>query len=83
MATDAMVLTSNIALSGRDEFFMRGDTFLRALDGLFDKESGLVMRNPNTAAGGLDPRSVEVVPQATKVGGLVQGGVGKHRESHR
>jgi len=47
-----MVLTSNIALSGRDEFFMRGDTFLRALDGLFDKESGLVMRNPNTAAGG-------------------------------
>ncbi|MGE9980859.1 hypothetical protein ACQRAJ_01275 [Collinsella sp. SGI.184] len=41
---NAMVLTSNIAPSGWDEFFTDDDTLLCALDRLFDKASVLVMR---------------------------------------
>ena len=41
---NAMVLTSNIAPSGWDEFFTGDDTLLCALDRLFDKASMFVMR---------------------------------------
>lgn len=52
---NAMVLTSNIAPSGWDEFFTGDDTLLCALDRLFDKASVFVMRARATAAGSLTP----------------------------
>ena len=44
-----MVLTSNVAPSGWDEFFTGDDTLLCALDRLFDKASVFVMRGPSFA----------------------------------
>lgn len=67
---NAMVLTSNIAPSGWDEFFTGDDTFLCALDRLFDKASVFVMRGPSYRGRGLDTYSVEAVPQAVKVRGI-------------
>ncbi|MFR1681291.1 MAG: ATP-binding protein [Collinsella sp.] len=64
---NAMVLTSNIAPSGWDEFFTGDDTLLCALDRLFDKASVFVMRGPSYRGRGLDTYSVEAVPQAVKV----------------
>ena len=54
-----MVLTSNIAPSGWDEFFTGDDTLLCALDRLFDKASMFVMRDPSYRGRGLDTYSVE------------------------
>lgn len=67
---NAMVLTSNIAPSGWDEFFTGDDTLLCALDRLFDKASVFVMRGPSYRGRGLDTYSVEAVPQAVKVRGI-------------
>ncbi len=67
---NAMVLTSNIAPSGWDEFFTGDDTLLCALDRLFDKASVFVMRGPSCRGMGLDTYSVEAVPQAVKVRGI-------------
>lgn len=67
---NAMVLTSNIAPSGWDEFFAGDDTLLCALDRLFDKASVFVMRGPSYRGRGLDTYSVEAVPQAVKVRGI-------------
>ena len=67
---NAMVLTSNIAPSGWDEFFTGDDTLLCALDRLFDKASVFVMRGPSHRGRGLDTYSVEAVPQAVKVRGI-------------
>lgn len=67
---NAMVLTSNIAPSGWDEFFTGDDTLLCALDRLFDKASVFVMRGPSYRGGELDTYSVEAVPQAVKVRGI-------------
>lgn len=67
---NAMVLTSNIAPSGRDEFFTGDDTLLCALDRLFDKASVFVMRGPSYRGRELDTYSVEAVPQAVKVRGI-------------
>ncbi len=55
---NAMVLTSNIAPSGWDEFFTGDDTLLCALDRLFDKASVFVMRGPSYRGRGLDTYSV-------------------------
>lgn len=57
-----MVLTSNIAPSGWDEFFTGDDTLLCALDRLFDKASVFVMRGPSYRGRELDTYSVEAVP---------------------
>ncbi len=54
VAPNAMVLTSNIAPSGWDEFFTGDDTLLCALDRLFDKASVFVMRGPSYRGRGLD-----------------------------
>lgn len=67
---NAMVLTSNIAPSGWDEFFTGDDTLLCALDRLFDKASVFVMRGPSYRGRELDTYSVEAVPQAVKVRGI-------------
>lgn len=67
---NAMVLTSNIAPSGWDEFFTGDDTPLCALDRLFDKASVFVMRGPSYRGRELDTYSVEAVPQAVKVRGI-------------
>lgn len=67
---NTMVLTSNIAPSGWDEFFTGDDTLLCALDRLFDKASVFVMRGPSYRGRGLDTYSVEAVPQAVKVRGI-------------
>lgn len=67
---NAMVLTSNIAPSGWDEFFTGDETLLCALDRLFDKASVFVMRGPSYRGRGLDTYSVEAVPQAVKVRGI-------------
>ena len=67
---NAMILTSNIAPSGWDEFFTGDDTLLCALDRLFDKASAFVMRGPSCRGRGLDTYSVEAVPQAVKVRGI-------------
>lgn len=67
---NAMILTSNIAPSGWDEFFAGDDTLLCALDRLFDKASVFVMRGPSYRGRGLDTYSVEAVPQAVKVRGI-------------
>lgn len=67
---NAMVLTSNIAPSGWDEFFTGDNTLLCALDRLFDKASVFVMRGPSYRGRGLDTYSVEAVPQAVKVRGI-------------
>ena len=67
---NAMVLTSNIAPNGWDEFFTGDDTLLCALDRLFDKASVFVMRGPSYRGRGLDTYSVEAVPQAVKVRGI-------------
>ena len=67
---NAMVLTSNIAPSGWDEFFTGDDTLLCALDSLFDKASVFVMRGPSYRGRELDTYSVEAVPQAVKVRGI-------------
>ena len=67
---NAMVLTSNIAPSGWDEFFTGDDTLLCAIDRLFDKASVFVMRGPSYRGRGLDTYSVEAVPQAVKVRGI-------------
>ena len=67
---NAMVLTSNIAPSGWDEFFTGDDTLLCALDRLLDKASVFVMRGPSYRGRGLDTYSVEAVPQAVKVRGI-------------
>lgn len=67
---NAMVLTSNIAPSGWDEFFTGDDTLLCALDRLFDKASVFVMRGPSYRGRELDTYSVEAVPQAVKVKGI-------------
>lgn len=67
---NAMVLTSNIAPSGWDEFFTGDDTLLCALDRLFDKASVFVMRGPSYRGRGLDTYSVEAVPQAVKMRGI-------------
>lgn len=71
---NAMVLTSNIAPSGRDEFFTGDDTLLcaldRLLDRLLDKASVFVMRGPSYRGSGFDTYSVEAVPQAVKVRGI-------------
>ena len=72
---NAMVLTSNIAPSGRDEFFTGDDTLLCALDRLFDKASVFVMRGPSYRGRELDTYSVEAVPQAVKVRGIQPEGV--------
>lgn len=75
---NAMVLTSNIAPSGWDEFFTGDDTLLCALDRLFDKASVFVMRGPSYSGSGFDTYSVEAVPQAVKVrGDPARGDVGK------
>ena len=52
-----MVLTSNIAPSGWDEFFTGDDTLLCALDRPFDKASMFVMRDPSYRGRGLDTYS--------------------------
>lgn len=67
---NAMVLTSNIAPSGWDEFFTGDDTLLCALDRLFDKASVFVIRGPSYRGRELDTYSVEAVPQAVKVRGI-------------
>lgn len=67
---NAMVLTSNIAPSGWDEFFTGDDTLLCALDRLLDKASVFVMRGPSYRGSGFDTYSVEAVPQAVKVRGI-------------
>lgn len=67
---NAMVLTSDIAPSGWDEFFTGDDTLLCALDRLFDKASVFVMRGPSYRGRELDTYSVEAVPQAVKVRGI-------------
>lgn len=67
---NAMVLTSNIAPSGWDEFFTGDDTLLCALDRLVDKASVFVMRGPSYRGRELDTYSVEAVPQAVKVRGI-------------
>ena len=72
---NAMVLTSNIAPSGWDEFFTGDDTLLCALDRLFDKASVFVMRGPSYRGRGLDTYSVEAVPQAVKVRGILPEGM--------
>ena len=72
---NAMVLTSNIAPSGWDEFFTGDDTLLCALDRLFDKASVFVMRGPSYRGRGLDTYSVEAVPQAVKVRGIQPDGM--------
>ena len=64
---NAMILTSNFAPSGWDEFFTGDDTLLCALDRLFDKASVFVMRGPSFRGRELDTYSVEAVPQATKL----------------
>ena len=72
---NAMVLTSNVAPSGWDEFFTGDDTLLCALDRLFDKASVFVMRGPSFRGRELDTYSVEAVPQATKLRGMQPKGV--------
>ena len=67
---NAMVLTSNIAPSGWDEFFTGDETLLCALDRLFDKASVFVMRGPSYRGRELDTYSVEAVPQAVKMRGI-------------
>ena len=70
-----MVLTSNAAPSGWDEFFTGDDTLLCALDRLFDKASVFMMRGPSYRGRELDTYSVEAVPQATKVRGMQPKGI--------
>lgn len=53
------------------KFFMRDDTFLCAHAGLFDKTSVLVMRSSKNRGRELDACSVEVVPQVTKIKGVL------------
>lgn len=72
---NAMVLTSNVAPSGWDEFFTGDDKLLCALDRLFDKASVFVMRGPSFRGRELDTYSVEAVPQATKLRGMQPKGV--------
>ena len=72
---NAMVLTSNVAPSGWDEFFTGDNTLPCALDRLFDKASVFVMRGPSFRGRELDTYSVEVVPQATKLRGMQPKGV--------
>ena len=50
---------------------MRDDTLLCAHAGLFDKTSVLVMRSSKNRGRELDACSVEVVPQVTKVEGVL------------
>lgn len=75
---NAMVLTSNIAPSGWDEFFTGDDTLLCALDRLFDKASVFVMRGPSYRGRRLDTYSVEAVPPGGEgEGDPARGDVGK------
>lgn len=60
-----MVLTSNIAPSGWDRFFVGDDMLLCALDQLFDKASVFMMRKPSYRRRRLGTYSAEAVPQAT------------------
>lgn len=72
---NAMVLASNVAPSGWDEFLAGDDTLLCALDRLFDKASVFVMRGPSFRGRELDTYSVEAVPHATKLRGMQPKGV--------
>lgn len=66
---NTMIITSNVAPSGWDEFFTGDDTLLCALDRVFDKASVFVMRGPSYRGRGCETYSVEAVPQATKTRG--------------
>ena len=66
---NAIVLTSNVAPSGWDDFFAGDDALLCALDRLFDRASVFMMRGPSYRGRGPDTYSVEAVPRATKVRG--------------
>ena len=65
-APNTLILTSNVAPSGWDEFFTGDDTLLCALDRVFDKASVFMMRGPSFRGRGLDTFSVEALPQAIK-----------------
>ena len=65
-APNTLILTSNVAPSGWDEFFAGDDTLLCALDRVFDKASVFMMRGPSFRRRGLDTFSVEALPQATR-----------------
>jgi DNA replication protein DnaC len=73
---NAMIHTSNVAPSSRDEFLAEDEALPCALDRVFDRTSVFMMRGPSYRGRGLDTYSVEVVPQATNVrGGCSSGGV--------
>lgn len=65
-APNTLILTSNVAPSGWDEFLAGDDTLLCALDRVSDKASVLVMRGPSFRGRGLDTFSVEALPKAIR-----------------
>ena len=65
-APNTLILTSNVAPSGWDEFFTGDDTLLCASGRVSGKASVLVMRGPSFRGRGLDTFSVEALPQAIK-----------------
>ena len=65
-APNTLILTSNVAPSGWDEFLAGDDTLLCASGRVSDKASVLVMRGPSFRGRGLDTFSVEALPKAIR-----------------